>query len=106
MGKESFCFYLVFNFPQFTANLLTRFVHVSHHVFFRELCDRLCMKKEDVISTLQHLNLIHYYKGQYIICLSNEIIDQHRKSMFRRKVRIDEKYLQWQPKDWSKRGKW
>jgi len=73
---------------------------------FRELCDRLCMKKEDVISTLQHLNLIHYYKGQYIICLSNEIIDQHRKSMFRRKVRIDEKYLQWQPKDWSKRGKW
>lgn len=71
-----------------------------------ELCDRLCMKKEDVISTLQHLNLIHYYKGQYIICLSNEIIDQHRKSMFRRKVRIDEKYLQWQPKDWSKRGKW
>jgi len=71
-----------------------------------ELCDRLCMKKEDVISTLQHLNLIHYYKGQYVICLSNEIIDQHRKSMFRRKVRIDEKYLQWQPKDWSKRGKW
>jgi len=71
-----------------------------------ELCDRLCMKKEDVISTLQHLSLIHYYKGQYVICLNNEILEQHRKSMSRKKVRIDGKFLRWQPKDWSKRGKW
>ena len=72
----------------------------------RELCDRLCMKKDNVISTLQHLNLIHYYKGQYILCLNSQLIEQHRISMSRRQVRIDPKCLQWIPKDWSKRGKW
>jgi len=71
-----------------------------------ELCDRLCMKKEDVISTLQHLNLIHYYKGQYIICLSREVLSSHARSMSRKKLRIDPKHLHWTPKDWSKRGKW
>ena len=64
------------------------------------------IKKEDVISTLQHLNLINYYKGQYIITLSHEQIDTQNKAMEKRKVRIDPKCLHWQPKDWSKRGKW
>ena len=64
------------------------------------------IKKEDLISTLQHLQLINYYKGQYIITLSQEVIETHQKSMSKRKVRIDPKALHWQPKDWSKRGKW
>lgn len=64
------------------------------------------IKKEDVISTLQHLNLINYYKGQYIITLSHEQIDTQNKAMEKRKIRIDPKCLHWQPKDWSKRGKW
>ena len=65
-----------------------------------------CIKKEDLISTLQHLQLINYYKGQYIITLSQEVIETHQKAMSKRKVRIDAKALHWQPKDWSKRGKW
>ena len=71
-----------------------------------EISEMTSIKKEDVISTLQHLNLINYYKGQYIIQLSNEQIDSHEKSMSKRKARIDAKCLHWQPKDWSKRGKW
>ncbi|KAJ8309486.1 hypothetical protein KUTeg_014360, partial [Tegillarca granosa] len=63
------------------------------------------IKKEDVISTLQHLNLINYYKGQYIITLSSEHLDTHMKALEKRKIRIDPKCLHWQPKDWSKRGK-
>ena len=64
------------------------------------------IKKEDLISTLQHLQLINYYKGQYIITLSQEVIETHLKAMSKRKIRIDSKALHWQPKDWSKRGKW
>jgi histone acetyltransferase HTATIP len=59
-----------------------------------------------VISTLQHLHLINYYKGQYIIVLAKDLLAAHYKSMSKRKVRIDPKCLHWQPKDWSKRGKW
>ena len=64
------------------------------------------IKKDDVISTLQHLNLINYYKGQYVLIVTKEALDSHTKSMAKRKIRIEPKALHWQPKDWSKRGKW
>ena len=71
-----------------------------------EISEMTSIKKEDVISTLQHLNLINYYKGQYIITITAEAIDTQERAMAKRKNRIDAKYLHWQPKDWSKRGKW
>ena len=64
------------------------------------------IRKEDVISTLQHLNLLQYYKGQYVICITKDILESHSKGMKKRKIRIDPKCLHWQPKDWAKRGKW
>ncbi|KOX74812.1 Histone acetyltransferase Tip60 [Melipona quadrifasciata] len=36
-----------------------------------EICELTSIKKEDVISTLQNLNLINYYKGQYIVTLNS-----------------------------------
>jgi len=75
-------------------------------ITINEICEMTSIKKEDVISTLQNLNLINYYKGQYIVTLSKEIIQQHYKAMESRKVRIDSKALHWTPKDWGKRAKW
>eukprot|EP00112_Aurelia_sp_Birch-Aquarium-sp1_P016193 Seg3650.4 transcript_id=Seg3650.4/GoldUCD/mRNA.D3Y31 product="Histone acetyltransferase KAT5" protein_id=Seg3650.4/GoldUCD/D3Y31 len=71
-----------------------------------EICEMTSIRKEDVISTLQHLNLLQYYKGQYIICISKEVLDGQVTAMKKRRIRIDPKCLHWQPKDWSKRGKW
>jgi histone acetyltransferase HTATIP len=64
------------------------------------------IRKEDVISTLQHLDVIHYYKGQYVLHVSKELLDTQQRSMSKRKVRIESKHLHWTPKDWAKRGKW
>ncbi|XP_055380164.1 histone acetyltransferase Tip60 [Condylostylus longicornis] len=75
-------------------------------ITINEICELTSIKKEDVISTLQNLNLINYYKGQYIVCINREIIDQHKKAMDKRKIRIDSKCLHWSPKDWTKRSKW
>uniref|UniRef100_H2YRS8 Histone acetyltransferase KAT5 n=1 Tax=Ciona savignyi TaxID=51511 RepID=H2YRS8_CIOSA len=72
-------------------------------ITINEICEKTCVKKEDVISTLQHLNLINYYKGQYIIVLSDDVIEGHKRSMSKRKMRIDIRCLHWTPKDWSKR---
>ena len=71
-----------------------------------EICEQTSIKKEDVISTLTNLELINYYRGQYILTLNKELVDIHRKAMEKRKVRIDSKNLHWTPKDWAKRGKW
>lgn len=75
-------------------------------ITINEICELTSIKKEDVISTLQNLNLINYYKGQYIITLSKEIVQQHFSAMESRKIRIDSKALHWTPKDWGKRAKW
>ncbi|XP_066141478.1 histone acetyltransferase Tip60 [Euwallacea fornicatus] len=75
-------------------------------ITINEICELTSIKKEDVISTLQNLNLINYYKGQYIITLSKEIMEQHFTAMENRKIRIDSKALHWTPKDWGKRAKW
>ncbi|XP_064292329.1 histone acetyltransferase Tip60 isoform X14 [Plodia interpunctella] len=70
-------------------------------ITINEICELTSIKKEDVISTLQNLNLINYYKGQYIISVNK----QHEKAMEKRTLRIDPKCLHWTPKDWSKRSK-
>lgn len=37
-----------------------------------------------------------------MIVLTNDIIKSHTDAMMKRKIRIDAKYLHWQPKDWTK----
>ncbi|XP_070839118.1 histone acetyltransferase KAT5-like isoform X3 [Chaetodon auriga] len=75
-------------------------------ITINEISEITSVKKEDVISTLQYLNLINYYKGQYILTLSEDIVDGHERAMQKRHLRIDPKCLHFTPKDWSKRGKW
>ncbi|CAK1582722.1 unnamed protein product [Parnassius mnemosyne] len=74
-------------------------------ITINEICELTSIKKEDVISTLQNLNLINYYKGQYIISVNQETVQQHEKAMEKKLLRIDPKCLHWTPKDWSKRAK-
>ncbi|XP_034659270.1 histone acetyltransferase Tip60 [Drosophila subobscura] len=74
-------------------------------ITINDICECTSIKKEDVISTLQNLNLINYYKGQYIVCINRDTIEQHHRAMEKRKIRIDSKCLHWTPKDWSKRSK-
>lgn len=75
-------------------------------ITINDICEMTSIRKEDVVSTLQHLGIIHYYKGQYILNLAKEILDGHKRAMVKRKIRIDPTCLHWTPKDWAKRGKW
>lgn len=75
-------------------------------ISINEISELTSIKKEDVISTLQVLNMINYYKGEYIVTLSKEAIHGYERISKRRRIRIDSACLHWTPKDWSKRGKW
>ncbi len=46
--------------------------------FFSDLSEMTGIKKEDVISTLQHLDLVRYYKGQYVIVLNEKLLLAHK----------------------------
>ncbi|RTG90758.1 uncharacterized protein DC041_0005313 [Schistosoma bovis] len=71
-----------------------------------DIVDRTCIKRDDVIATLSHLNVLYYVKGQHVIYLSRDLIQAHQKAMQRRNLRVDAKLLNWKSRDWSKRGRW
>ena len=98
--------------PQITIKYDTFSLHIVGDKFIKyilvysEICEMTSIKKEDVVSTLQHLNLINYYKGQYVLVLNDEAVKNCLKNKEKWKLHIDPKCLHWTPKDWSKRGKW
>ncbi|RMB90490.1 hypothetical protein DUI87_33091 [Hirundo rustica rustica] len=67
-------------------------------ITINEISEITSIKKEDVISTLQYLNLINYYKGQYILTLSEDIVEGHERAMLKRLLRIDAKCLHFTPR--------
>uniref|UniRef100_A0A0N5A8C5 histone acetyltransferase n=1 Tax=Syphacia muris TaxID=451379 RepID=A0A0N5A8C5_9BILA len=81
-------------------------------VSVNDLSEETSIRREDIISTLQvrfyllflHLNLYKYYKGQYVIVLSNELIEAHnRRLQGKRQIRINPSKLNFTPRDWSRR---
>ncbi len=49
-------------------------------ISIKELSDITAIKTDDIISTLQHLNLIQYQKGQHVICAAPSVIERHLKA--------------------------
>ena len=89
-----------------SQTLLEVFVSRREPVSIAELSDLTAMTTDDIISTLQHMGLVKYYKGANCICLTPDVIEKHHKSMLRRKIRIDNTALRFTPIDWAKRGNW
>ncbi len=63
----------------------------------RDLSKMTSIKTEDIISTLQSLNLIKYYKGQHVISLTPKVLEDHEKHMAKQTRDIEAKYLHWTP---------
>jgi histone acetyltransferase MYST1 len=63
----------------------------------RDIAARTAIQTEDIIATLQSLNLIKFWKGQHVISVSPKIVDEHLRANARRSLRCDASLLTWQP---------
>jgi len=63
----------------------------------KDISDMTAIKTEDIISTLQSLNLIKYWKGQHIISVTPKVIEEHLKNASKNTVKIDPKNIHWAP---------
>jgi histone acetyltransferase MYST1 len=63
----------------------------------RDLSKMTSIKTEDIISTLQALHLIKYYKGQHVISLTPKVLEDHERHMAKQTRNIEAKYLHWKP---------
>lgn len=55
--------------------------------------------QEDIINTLQSLNMVKYWKGQHVICVTAKLVEEHVKSAHYRKpvLSVDTSCLKWAP---------
>ena len=55
--------------------------------------------QEDIISTLQALNMVKYWKGQYVVCVQPKQVEEHIRSAQYRPptLLVDRDYLRWNP---------
>jgi len=63
----------------------------------KDISDMTAIKTEDIISTLQSLNLIKYWKGQHIISVTPKVIEEHLKNSSKQQWKIDPKAIHWAP---------
>jgi len=52
---------------------------------------------QDILSTMQAMNMLKYNAGQYIICLTQAAVEKYEARKKRKPHRIDPTYLQWKP---------
>lgn len=63
----------------------------------KDISNMTAIKTEDIISTLQSLNLIKYWKGQHIISVSPKVIEEHQRQNYKQTLKVDPNKLHWTP---------
>ncbi|OPJ78813.1 hypothetical protein AV530_012178 [Patagioenas fasciata monilis] len=58
-----------------------------------------CITQSDIISTLQSLNMVKYWKGQHVICVTPKLVEEHlRSAQYKRPpITVDSICLRWAP---------
>ncbi|KAF8411547.1 hypothetical protein HHK36_004101 [Tetracentron sinense] len=67
------------------------------NISIKELSDMTAIKAEDILTTLQSLDLIQYRKGQHAICADPKVLDRHLKAAGRGGLEVDVSKLIWTP---------
>ncbi|KAH3756130.1 HAM group protein [Pelomyxa schiedti] len=88
------------SFRSYWKQVLLEVLSKSHNntsLTIKDLSGVTAMKTEDIISTLQSLNLVKYWKSQHIISVTPEVIQEHLKDVSKNSLSIDPKKLHWTP---------
>ena len=81
----------------------------KEHLSIFDLCSITSFKADDTIQTLQKLNLLKYYSGNYLIYITDEAREKHKKYQARKKhqKRVDPTKIHWTPyESGRKRDPW
>ena len=78
----------------------------SKQLSIEDIAKITSIKEDDVLSTMQHNDLLRYYKGNYVMYLSPKVMEAHERQKKKKIILIDPKCIRWKPIDWAKRGRW
>ena len=65
----------------------------------KDLSAMTSITQNDIITTLQALNLVKYWKGQHVICVTPKLVEEHLKSSEYKRptLTVDNSCIRWQP---------
>ncbi|KAK8398980.1 hypothetical protein O3P69_004232 [Scylla paramamosain] len=65
----------------------------------KDLSQMTSITQQDIISTLQNINLVKYWKGQHVICVTPKLVEEYINSaQFKRpRLTVDTSLLRWSP---------
>ncbi|KAK4296575.1 hypothetical protein Pmani_030945 [Petrolisthes manimaculis] len=65
----------------------------------KDLSQMTSITQQDIISTLQNINLVKYWKGQHVICVTPKLVEEYINSaQFKRpRLTVDSSLLRWSP---------
>jgi hypothetical protein len=77
-------------------------MHKRRNLSVNELSSFTSIKREDIISTLQHLGLVRYVKGQHIVSSTPKVLEQHLQAMgAKKRIPLLPEKIEWTPKSFS-----
>lgn len=82
-------------------------MNASVEVTIDELANKTSMTTQDVLHTLQNLNMLKYHKGNHIIYVSKDTVEEHEKWKKKRKRAIEPEGLaQWKAPQCKRANYW
>jgi histone acetyltransferase HTATIP len=80
-----------------TDILLERLADFRGQITIDELSEMTSFTTDDILSTLQTMDVLRYYKGQFVICFNDKHVGQAEKLKKKVRIRIDPAKLDWTP---------
>lgn len=69
----------------------------SDYISIDEISQKTSMATVDILHTAQTLSILRYFKGQHVIYISDEIVEQYEKTKKKNKRSINPELLVWRP---------
>lgn len=66
-------------------------------ISIKDLSELTGIKTDDILTTLNYLNLIQYQKGQHVLCAAPKLIDQKLKEAGGPGLTVDPSKIIWTP---------
>ncbi|CAD7695860.1 unnamed protein product [Ostreobium quekettii] len=80
-----------------TRVLLNVIRELDSSISIKELSDITAIKTDDIISTLQWLNMIQYKKGQHVICAAPDLVARHLAEAGSAGLEVSPSLIVWTP---------
>ena len=84
-------------YSYWTRAILTILKNHEGTISIKELSDMTAIMQDDIISTLQRLQLIQYQKGQHVICAAPKLVERHLREAGKFRYEVDPQKLLWTP---------